>query len=212
MIGSFALINSQLKSLGFKFELNLISLKSDYLNNLKKDKVNIINVDYNFKKPFEKSSSKSKKYISKCFQEAFKIINFNKFSSLINGPISKRYFLKGDPYHCHCHKTTRLLKEKFKKKIPFMTTFQSRFGPEEWLTPYTEDTLAELAKANTKNILIICPGFSSDCIETLEEINLRAKETFLKNGGKNFLMVPCLNDNTTHIDLLTDLVKRYYHG
>ena len=95
LIGSFALINSQLKSLGFKFELNLISLKSDYLNNLKKDKVNIINVDYNFKKPFEKSSSKSKKYISKCFQEAFKIINFNKFSSLINGPISKRYFLKG---------------------------------------------------------------------------------------------------------------------
>ena len=93
-----------------------------------------------------------------------------------------------------------------------MTTFQSRFGPEEWLTPYTEDTLAELAKANTKNVLIICPGFSSDCIETLEEIDLRAREIFLKNGGKNFLMVPCLNDDTAHIDLLNDLIIRYYHG
>ena len=126
--------------------------------------------------------------------------------------IPKRYFLKGDPYHCHCHKTTRLLKEKFKKKIPFLTTFQSRFGPEEWLTPYTEETLISLAKANTKNVLIICPGFSSDCIETLEEINLRAKEVFLRNGGKNFLMVPCLNDNDNHINLLANLVKRYYHG
>jgi len=125
--------------------------------------------------------------------------------------IPKRYFQKGDPYHCHCHKTTRLLKEKFKKQIPFITTFQSRFGPEEWLTPYTEETLIELAKSNTENIIVICPGFSSDCIETLEEINLRAKEVFLKNGGKNFLMVPCLNDNIEHINLLTDLVKRYYH-
>ena len=126
--------------------------------------------------------------------------------------IPKRYFFKGDPYHCHCHKTTRLLKEEFKRKIPFLTTFQSRFGPEEWLTPYTEETLIELAKSNTKNVVIICPGFSSDCIETLEEINMRAKEIFLKNGGKNFLMVPCLNDNDKHITLLAALVKRYYHG
>ena len=125
--------------------------------------------------------------------------------------IPKRYFLKGDPYHCHCHKTTRLLKEKFKKKIPFLTTFQSRFGPEEWLTPYTEETLIGLAKNNTKNVVIMCPGFSSDCIETLEEINLRAKEVFLENGGENFLMVPCLNDSSSHIKLLFNLVKRYIH-
>ena len=125
--------------------------------------------------------------------------------------IPKRYFLKGDPYHCHCHKTTRLLKEKFKKKIPFLTTFQSRFGPEEWLTPYTEETLIDLAKNNTKNVVIMCPGFSSDCIETLEEINLRAKEVFLENGGENFLMVPCLNDSSSHIKLLFNLVKRYIH-
>ena len=125
--------------------------------------------------------------------------------------IPKRYFIKGDPYHCHCHKTTRLLKEKFKKRIPFLTTFQSRFGPEEWLTPYTEETLADLARNKTKNVVVICPGFASDCIETLEEINLRAKEVFLKNGGENFLMVPCLNDNSSHINLLFNLVKRYIH-
>ena len=123
--------------------------------------------------------------------------------------IPRKYFLKGDPYHCYCHKTTRLLKERFNKKIPFLTTFQSRFGPEKWLEPYTEEKLIELAKKNIKNIVIICPGFSSDCIETLEEINLRAKEVFIKNGGKNFFMVPCLNDNKDHIALLESLVKKY---
>ncbi len=123
--------------------------------------------------------------------------------------IPRKYFLKGDPYHCYCHKTTRLLKERFNKKIPFLTTFQSRFGPEKWLEPYTEEKLIELAKKNIKNIVIICPGFSSDCIETLEEINLRAKEVFIKNGGKNFFMVPCLNDNKDHITLLANLVKKY---
>ncbi len=123
--------------------------------------------------------------------------------------IPKKYFSKGDPYHCYCHKTTRLLKEKFNKKIPFLTTFQSRFGPEEWLQPYTEEKLQELAKKNLKNIVIICPGFSSDCIETLEEINLRAKEVFIENGGENFFMVPCLNDNKDHINLLESLVRKF---
>ena len=104
-----------------------------------------------------------------------------------------------------------MLKERFKKRIPFLTTFQSRFGPEEWLTPYTEETLASLAKNKTKNIIVMCPGFASDCIETLEEINLRAKEVFLKNGGENFLMVPCLNDSSNHIKLLFKLVRRYIH-
>ena len=86
---------------------------------------------------------------------------------------------------------------------------QSRFGPEDWLQPYTEEKIIELAKGKVKNIVIICPGFSSDCIETLEEINLRAKEVFKKNGGKNFLMVPCLNDSKYHIDLLINLVEKY---
>ena len=93
LIGSFDLINSQLQKLGFKLKLNPIFQNSDFLNNLKKDKVNIVNINYNFKKPFEKASSKSKKYISKCFQVAFKILDKNKLTDLINGPISKKYFL-----------------------------------------------------------------------------------------------------------------------
>ena len=114
--------------------------------------------------------------------------------------VPKKYFEKGDPYHCYCHKTTRLISEKF-KKIPIMTTFQSRFGPEQWLQPYTDKTLESLPKDGKKNILIICPGFSSDCVETLEEISIEGKESFIKAGGKNFAMVPCLNDNSDHSEL-----------
>jgi len=125
--------------------------------------------------------------------------------------IPKRYFLKGDPYHCYCHKTTRLLSEKINIKTPILTTFQSRFGPEEWLRPYTEETLIELTKKDIKKIAVICPGFSSDCVETLEEINLRAKEIFLKNGGSKFHYVPCLNDNNDHIKMLRGLVERFLH-
>tara|TARA_B100000989_G_C19518524_1_gene462936 strand:+ start:499 stop:1470 length:972 start_codon:yes stop_codon:yes gene_type:complete len=95
LIGSLNLIDSQLKKLGLKLNLNLVFLKSKYLKNLKKNKINIIDINYNFKKPFEKSSSKSKIYISKCFHEAFKIIKYNKIIGLINGPVSKKNFLKG---------------------------------------------------------------------------------------------------------------------
>ena len=95
--------------------------------------------------------------------------------------IPKSYFDKGDPYHCYCHKTTRLMKEKF-SKVEIQTTFQSRFGPQEWLTPYTDKTLEELPKKGIKNLLVICPGFASDCVETLEEINIQCRESFLKNG------------------------------
>ena len=123
--------------------------------------------------------------------------------------IPKKYFLSGDPYHCYCHKTTRLMKEDFKSNIPIITTFQSRFGPAEWLTPYTEEKLIELATGKYKNVMLICPGFSSDCIETIEEIGLRAKEVFIKNGGKNFTIVPCLNDNDDHIKLLSSLTQRF---
>ena len=122
--------------------------------------------------------------------------------------IPKSYFDKGDPYQCYCQKTTRLMKEKFKSKIPIITTFQSRFGPAEWLTPYTEEKLIELAKGKNKKVMLICPGFSSDCIETIEEIGLRAKEVFIKNGGKKFALVSCLNDNNDHINLLKSLIER----
>ena len=121
--------------------------------------------------------------------------------------IPKSYFDKGDPYHCYCHKTTRLMKEKF-NKIEIQTTFQSRFGPQEWLTPYTDKTLESLPSKGIKNLLVICPGFASDCVETLEEINIQGKESFLNNGGENFDLIPCLNDNPDHISLFQTLINR----
>ena len=121
--------------------------------------------------------------------------------------IPKKYFDKGDPYHCYCHKTTRLISEKF-TSIEIKTTFQSRFGPQEWLQPYTDKTLESLPKEGIKKVLTICPGFASDCVETLEEIQIQAKESFLHLGGENFDMVPCLNDNNDHITLLKSLIER----
>ena len=122
--------------------------------------------------------------------------------------IPKKYFDKGDPYHCYCHKTSRLIKEKFNKDIPILTTFQSRFGPQEWLQPYTDKTLENLPKEGKKNILVISPGFSSDCVETLEEISIQGKESFLEAGGENFDTIPCLNDNEDHIKLLVHLINK----
>ncbi len=122
--------------------------------------------------------------------------------------IPKKYFDKGDPYHCYCHKTTRLMKEKF-NHIDIQLTFQSRFGPQEWLTPYTDKTLEELPKKGIENLLVICPGFASDCVETLEEINIQGRESFIKNGGKNFDLIPCLNDSLDHINLFEKLIKKY---
>ncbi len=122
--------------------------------------------------------------------------------------IPKSYFEKGDPYHCYCHKTTRLMKEKF-NEIEIQTTFQSRFGPQEWLTPYTDKTLESLPSKGIRNLLVICPGFASDCVETLEEINIQGRDSFLKNGGENFDLIPCLNDNSDHIGLFEKLVNKY---
>ena len=122
--------------------------------------------------------------------------------------IPQKYFDKGDPYHCYCHKTTRLMKEKF-NKVEIQTTFQSRFGPQEWLTPYTDKTLEKLPGEGIKNLLVICPGFASDCVETLEEINIQGRESFIEKGGKNFDLIPCLNDNSKHINLFEKLVSKY---
>ena len=123
--------------------------------------------------------------------------------------IPKKYFDKGDPYHCYCQKTTRLVVEYMKMDIPIITTFQSRFGPDEWLKPYTDKTIDHLPNEGKKKILLICPGFASDCVETLEEISIEAKESFMENGGEKFATVPCLNYNREHIDLLEYLVKKY---
>ncbi len=121
--------------------------------------------------------------------------------------IPKKYFEKGDPYHCYCQKTTRLISEKF-TQIKIITTFQSRFGPQEWLQPYTDKTFEMLPKDGFKKILVISPGFASDCVETLEEISIQGKESFKKFGGEKFEFIPCLNDNDDHITLLEYLVRK----
>ena len=124
--------------------------------------------------------------------------------------IPKSYFDKGDPYQCYCQKTTRLMNERF-NTVKIETTFQSRFGPQEWLKPYTDKTLENLPKSGIKNLLVICPGFASDCVETLEEINMAGRESFLKNGGENFDLIPCLNDSSEHIDLFQYLIKKHIY-
>lgn len=119
----------------------------------------------------------------------------------------------GDPYHCQCQKTTRLLKERLgwaDDKI--MTTFQSKFGPEDWLQPYTVEEVARQAEAGNKRIAVCAPAFSADCIETLEEINEEIKESFEEAGGENFLYIPCLNDDPEHIDALVDIIERNLSG
>ena len=122
--------------------------------------------------------------------------------------IPKSYFDKGDPYQCYCQKTTRLMKEKL-KSFDIQTSFQSRFGPQEWLQPYTDKTLKELPNRGIKNLLVICPGFASDCVETLEEINIQGREIFMEGGGKNFDLIPCLNDEESHIRLFQYIISKY---
>ena len=127
--------------------------------------------------------------------------------------IPKRYLTNGDPYHCFCLKTTRLVKEHLGLlDDEIMTTFQSRFGKEEWLKPYTSETLKELPKQGIKNIHIISPGFSSDCLETLEELEKENKEYFMESGGENYHYIPCLNDHEDHIDVFVNLIKKHIQG
>ena len=118
-----------------------------------------------------------------------------------------RYLMEGDPYHCQCQKTTRLLRERLGwDEDRIVTTFQSRFGPEEWLQPYTVEEVARLAEAGKKKIAVIAPAFSADCIETLEEINEEIRESFEEAGGESFTYIPCLNDDDAHIDALVEAV------
>lgn len=127
--------------------------------------------------------------------------------------LPKRYLMEGDPYHCQCVKTTRLLKERLGWDDSQITsTFQSKFGPEEWLKPYTVEEVARLAEKGIKNIAVCAPAFSADCIETLEEINEEIKESFIHAGGESFTYIPCLNDDPAHISALTDLIKKNLQG
>jgi ferrochelatase len=127
--------------------------------------------------------------------------------------VPKRYLMEGDPYHCQCQKTSRLLKERLGwSNDQIVTTFQSRFGPEEWLQPYTVEEVARLAETGKKNIAVIAPAFSADCIETLEEINEEIHESFEEAGGEHFTYIPCLNDDDAHIEALCHVIDENLVG
>ncbi|SES33028.1 ferrochelatase [Rhizobium sp. NFR03] len=127
--------------------------------------------------------------------------------------IPQSYFKKGDPYHCQCYKTARLLREKLGwSKDKLQVTFQSRFGPEEWLQPYTDKTVEALGQKGIKRIAVMNPGFVSDCLETLEEIAVEAAETFHHAGGEKFTHIPCLNDSDDGMRVLEHVVRRELGG
>jgi ferrochelatase len=127
--------------------------------------------------------------------------------------VPQRYLMEGDPYHCQCQKTTRLLKERLGwDDTQIITTFQSKFGPEEWLQPYTVEEVARLAEKGKTNIAVCAPAFSADCIETLEEINEEIFESFEEAGGHDFLYIPCLNDDDAHITALCNTIDDNLKG
>lgn len=127
--------------------------------------------------------------------------------------IPLRYINNGDPYFCHCQKTARLVAEKLGLQTnEWKLVFQSRFGREPWLEPYCSVTLQELPKTGINNVDLICPGFSADCLETLEEIQMENKELFIEAGGKTFNYIPCLNDNDDHIDALCEILTTHMSG
>ena len=119
-----------------------------------------------------------------------------------------RYLNEGDPYYCFCHKTARLVAERLKLKADkYILSFQSRFGSEEWLQPYIDEEIVKLAKNGVKKLHIISPGFSVDCLETLEEIKIQYDELFKENGGDSLTYIPCLNDHDDHVELIDKLIK-----
>ncbi len=127
--------------------------------------------------------------------------------------LPKECLEKGDPYHCHCAKTTRLLREKLAVDESYLQmTFQSRFGPKKWLEPATNHTLIDLAQKGIKHVAVITPGFAVDCLETLEEMGIQNRELFLQNGGERYDLIPCLNDSENGIGLLAELVRQELGG
>jgi ferrochelatase len=127
--------------------------------------------------------------------------------------IPRRYLLAGDPYHCECQKTGRLLAEALGLAPDrWQLSFQSRVGREEWLRPYTDETLKRWGAEGVRSVQVICPGFAADCLETLEEIALQNRDIFLTAGGKDYAFIPCLNDEPAHVDALGALVRRHLQG
>jgi ferrochelatase len=127
--------------------------------------------------------------------------------------IPKRYFLAGDPYHCFCHGTAaRVAARLGRGQDEWSLGFQSRFGREEWLKPYVDLLLADYAKSGPKRVTLVCPGFATDCLETLEEISMQNREAFLAHGGEAFDYVPCLNSSAPHVDLYEHVVLKHAQG
>ncbi len=127
--------------------------------------------------------------------------------------LPRKYVDKGDPYFCHCHKTARLVAKKLLlKDSKWKVTFQSRVGNEEWLQPYTDNTMKQLAHQGVKSVDVVCPGFSADCLETLEEINMENRDIFISRGGIEFDYIPCLNAGDFHINALCELVIQHSFG
>jgi protoporphyrin/coproporphyrin ferrochelatase len=125
----------------------------------------------------------------------------------------ERYLEEGDPYYPQCLETSRLLQDRLGwDEGALISAFQSKFGPEEWLKPATVDEVARLAKSGKKRLAVIAPAFSADCLETLEEIRGEIREVFLAAGGESFSYIPCLNDDSAHIDLMADIVRRNIGG
>lgn len=125
----------------------------------------------------------------------------------------ERYLAEGDPYHCQCQKTTRLLRERLGfAPDEVVIAFQSRFGPEEWLKPYTVEEVARLAQAGQRRIAVISPAFAADCVETLEEIDQEIRHAFRAAGGGDFTYIPCLNDDAAHIEMMVSILQRELSG
>ena len=127
--------------------------------------------------------------------------------------IPQSYFAKGDPYYCHCHKTVRLLRDRLgMDETRLRLTFQSRFGPEEWLQPYTAETVAALARSGVRDLAVVTPGFVADCLETIEEIGVENADIFRAAGGQRFTRIDCLNDSDDGLDVLEAVVRRELSG
>lgn len=125
----------------------------------------------------------------------------------------RAYLLKGDPYHCQCVKTGRLLREALQwPEKRYLVTFQSRFGRDEWLRPYTDETVERLAKEGVKSLAIVAPGFTADCLETLEELDVENRGIFLHHGGREFSYIPCLNDSAEGLQVIEAVVRRELMG
>ncbi len=160
------------------------------------------------------SNKKYIKVLSNSIKQAYKVAKFSPEHLVVSyHGVPERYLLAGDPYHCQCQKTTRLLVEEIGwNNENITTTFQSKFGPEKWIGPATVDFVADLASKGIKNIAIVAPAFSADCVETLEEINEEIKESFVESGGENFLYIPCLNSRDDHIKALVSIIQNELGG